>query len=433
MNKIGLRKEEKLFETRVAVIPEHVKKLNKEYGIEFVVEPSEQRAFDEEEYQSATAQVLPLKGSNTPVILGIKEMPNDFFEEDIVYMFFSHTIKGQKYNMPMLKKIMDSNATLIDYECVVDENGRRLIFFGNWAGMAGMSDTMRVLGARLDWEGLSPNPFIDLKPTLEISGLEGLKEEFAKLGQRIQEQGLPQQLLPFVVGFAGYGNVSRGAQEVFDVLPHKAVKPEDLPNLRPDPHVLYKCVFREEDMVEPIDSNSEFDLNHYYQEGSKAYRGVFEKHIPHLTVLMNCIYWSSDYPRLLTKDFIKTHWNDPNRRLRVVGDISCDVQGAIQFTLHCTNPGEPSFTYVVKDDAAHPGVKGDGPVVMAVDNLPCELPRESSTSFSETLLQFIPSLAKADFQVDFSSLSLPRELKDAVITYRGQLTPNYEYLQEYLS
>ncbi len=433
MNKIGLRKEEKLFETRVAVIPEHVKELNQEHSIDFVVEPSEQRAFTEEEYQRASAQVLPLKNSATPIILGIKEMPIDFFEEDIVYVFFSHTIKGQKYNMPMLQRILDTKATLIDYERVVDEKGRRLIFFGNWAGMAGMSDTLRVLGQRLDWEGITPNPFSDLKPTLEVSGLKGLKEEFGRLGERIREQGLPQELLPLIVGFAGYGNVSRGAQEVFDVLPHKSVQPQDLPDLEPDPHVLYKCVFKEEHMVEPLDSSAAFNLNHYYQMGKKAYRGVFQKHVPYLTVLMNCIYWSSDYPRLLTKTFIKSHWDEPSRRLRVIGDISCDVQGAIEFTMRCTNPGAPAFTYLIDSDSSQPGVAGNGPVVMAVDNLPCELPRESSTSFSGTLLRFIPDLAKANFRADFSSLDLPRELKDAIIVYRGQLTPNYEYLQKYLS
>ena len=186
-------------------------------------------------------------------------------------------------------------------------------------------------------------------------------------------------------------------------------------------------------MVEPLDSSAAFDLNHYYKTGKKAYRGVFQKHVPYLTVLMNCIYWSSDYPRLLTKTFIKSHWDDPSRRLRIIGDISCDVQGAIEFTLRCTNPGAPAFTYLIDSDSSQPGVAGNGPVVMAVDNLPCELPRESSTSFSGTLLRFIPDLAKANFRADFSSLDLPRELKDAIIVYRGQLTPNYEYLQKYLS
>jgi len=433
VNRIGLRKEEKAFETRVALIPDQVKSLVKEHGIEFVIEPSTQRAFAEEEFEKAGATAIPLKGSGVPVILGIKEMPINFFEKDVAYVFFSHTIKGQKYNMPMLQKIIDTGSTLIDYERIVDEKGRRLIFFGNWAGMAGISDTFRVLGNRLKLEGIRPNPFAEMKPTLELTGLEEVKEEFKLLGKRIQDQGLPKELTPFVVGFAGYGNVSRGAQELFDLLPHKEIQPEDLPNLEPRSNLLYKCVFKEEHMVVPRDSSVKFELQDYYKSGSEKYRGVFHNYVQYLTVIMNCIYWTKKYPRLITKDFIRDHWKDDSRKLHVIGDISCDVGGAIEFTLDCTTPAKPAFVYLVNEDRIELGVKGDGPVIMAVDNLPCELPREASASFGSTLLDFIPPLAKADFKASFEDLDLPREIKDAIIVYRGKLTKNYEYLNEYLN
>ena len=433
MNRIGLRKEEKAFETRVALIPDHVESLVDKYGIEFVVEPSNQRAFKEEEFEQVGATISPLKGSGVPVVLGIKEMPIDFFEKDVAYIFFSHTIKGQKYNMPMLKHILNTGSTLIDYEKVVDDKGRRLIFFGNWAGMAGISDTFRVLGERLDIEGIKPNPFSGMKSTLELKGLEAVKDEFRLLGKRIQEQGLPEELTPFVVGFAGYGNVSRGAQEIFDILPHEVIEPEHLKDLKPKQNVLYKCVFKEEDMVDPIDSSRKFELQDYYKEGKATYSGKFHDYVQYLTVIMNCIYWTNKYPRLMTKDFIRKHWNEESRKLRAIGDISCDVGGAIEFTLDCTTPAEPAFVYLVDEDRAEPGVKGNGPVIMAVDNLPCELPRESSTSFGETLLKYIPALAEADFKASFEELDLPREIKDAVIVYRGKLTRNYEYLNQYLN
>ncbi|MGD9394962.1 MAG: hypothetical protein PVJ05_00875 [Candidatus Thorarchaeota archaeon] len=429
MNKIGLRKEEKPFETRVPLVPDHVRLLREKHGIDFVLEPSNQRAFSEEEYN---IDVAPLKGSGTPIIMGIKEMPSDIFEKDIVYIFFSHTIKGQTSNMPMLKRIMDVGATLIDYERVVDEKGRRLIFFGNWAGMAGISDTLRVLGNRLELMGITPNPFAGMKTTLEIKELNELKEEFEFLGNRIKEQGLPSELTPFVVGFAGYGNVSRGAQEIFDILPHKTVNPDELSSLTPESNFLYKCVFKEEHMVQPKDHSAEFDLQDYYKNGKTKYEGIFHKHVPHITVLMNCIYWSDKYPRLVTLDFIRNHWSKDERRLQVVGDISCDVKGAIEFTVRCMSPDKPAFTFIIDENRAKLGVEGEGPVVMAVDNLPCELPRESSTSFSETLLDFIPALANADFTVDFSNLELPREFKDAVIVYRGKLTEEFQYLEQYL-
>jgi alanine dehydrogenase len=433
LNRIGLRKEEKAFESRVALIPDQVKDLVEEHGIDFVIEPSSQRAFEEREFEEVGATATPLKGSGVQIVLGIKEMPIDFFEKDIAYVFFSHTIKGQKYNMPMLRHIMNTGSTLIDYERIVDDKGRRLIFFGNWAGMAGISDTFRVLGERLEVEGIKPNPFAGMRTTLELKGLEAVKEEFEYLAKRIKEQGLPEELTPFVVGFAGYGNVSRGAQLLFDLLPHEEVQPENLQNLESKSNVLYKCVFKEEDMVEPTDPSKKFELQDYYKSGKEGYTGVFQKYVQYLTIIMNCIYWTKKYPRLITKDFIREHWKEESRKLRVIGDISCDIGGAIEFTLDCTTPAEPAFVYLIDKDRAEPGVKGDGPVIMAVDNLPCELPRESSTSFGETLLEFIPALAKADFKTSFEALDLPREIKDAIIVYRGELTKNFEYLNQFLN
>jgi alpha-aminoadipic semialdehyde synthase len=375
---IGLRKEEKLFEGRVAIVPQHIELLTQQHNIRFLLDPSDQRGFDADEYESVGVSTTPLKGSNANVILGIKEMPIGFFEKDKVYIFFSHTIKGQSYNMPMLKDIIDSKATLIDYEKIIDDNGRRLIFFGNWAGFAGISETLRLFGMRLKAEGIEPNPFAQLKPT-------------------VQYKGLPEKLLPLVVGFAGYGNVSSGAQELFDILPHKTIEPHELTNLLPESKILYKCVFREEHMVSPKDLSQVFDLQDYYANGSNKYESRFEEHIPFLTVLMNCIYWSSKYPRLVTKQFIQNHWPNEKRRLRIIGDISCDVNGAIEFTSKCTDIGHPGYVYLVNKDQAVMGVKGNGPVIMAVDNLPAELPRESSTSFSTTLLDFIPVLAHCPY------------------------------------
>ncbi|MHA3964657.1 MAG: Rossmann-fold NAD(P)-binding domain-containing protein [Candidatus Thorarchaeota archaeon SMTZ1-45] len=163
MNTIGLRSEEKLFESRVPLVPKHIADLAKKHNIRFVVEPSNQRTYTANDFTKVGATLQSLKGSEVPVVLGIKEMPSDFFEKGKVYIFFSHTIKGQEDNMDMLQRILDVGATLIDYERVIDENGRRLIFFGNWAGMAGISDTLRILGKRLQSKGITPNPFARLK------------------------------------------------------------------------------------------------------------------------------------------------------------------------------------------------------------------------------------------------------------------------------
>ncbi len=433
MNRIGIRKEEKPFETRVPLVPEDIRTLIRDHGIDIIVEPSSQRAFTEEEFTDVGARVGIITGDATDVILGVKEMPIDFFEPKKTYLFFSHTIKGQQANMPMLQQIIDVGATLIDYERIVDDSGRRLVFFGNWAGLAGMSDTLRVLGERLEYEGLTPNPFVGLRPTYKCKDLHDLKSEIRSLAKRITDQGIPPELDPLVFGFAGYGNVSRGAQEIFDILPHLTVSPDELPGLRPAGNKLYKVVFEEKHMVEPKDSSATFDLQDYYKFGEEKYRGIFTNYVPYLTVLMNCIYWTEKYPRLITKDYLRKHWRSKDRHLMVIGDISCDVNGAIEFTVQTTKPDKPAFTYLVNEDRSVLGVAGAGPVVIAVDNLPCELPRESSTSFSKSLMPFVPALAAANFEASFEELNLPRELKDAVIVYHGTLTESYKYLKQYLT
>jgi len=146
---------------------------------------------------------------------------------------------------------------------------------------------------------------------------------------------------------------------------------------------------------------------------------------------MNCIYWDDRYPRLITKrefELIYTRL----QKLQVIGDISVDINGAIEFTERSSTPGDPVFVYnPVRDDIIE-GFAGEGVAVMAVDALPCELPLESSQAFSKSLMPFIPSIINADFSVKFEKLDLPDEIKKAVILHQGRLTPNYEYINKFL-
>jgi alpha-aminoadipic semialdehyde synthase len=183
-------------------------------------------------------------------------------------------------------------------------------------------------------------------------------------------------------------------------------------------------------MVEPISSEKVFNLQDYYNN-PHLYRSVFHKYIHRLSILMNCIYWSERYPRLITKEFLKKNYTG-QLKLQVIGDISVDVNGAIEFTEKTTNPGEPVFVYnPIRDDIIE-GFTDEGIVIMAVDNLPCELPRESSQMFSDSLMPFVPAIVKADYSVDFENLNLPSEIKKAVILHQGKLTPNYEYINRFL-
>ncbi len=337
--------------------------------------------------------------------------------------------------MPMLKKILDLSCTLIDYEKITDEDGRRLIFFGNFAGLAGMIDTLWTLGQRLASQGID-NPFTRVKRALDYSDLKTAKTELKKLGQEMARDGLPSEISPLVIGFAGYGNVSRGAQEILGLLPVEEISPSDLPTLtasRPRArNAIFKVVFKEQDMAEPLERSQPFDLQEYYAHPER-FRGVFDRHLPYLDVLMNCIYWEPRYPRLLSKEEVRQMYSGGEQpRLKVIGDITCDIEGAIECTVKATEPDNPVFVYDPKADRAIDGVEGSGPVIMAVEILPTELPRESSTYFSGVLKKYVPAIASADYGASFPDLDLPPEIKRAVIVHRGELTPDYRYIEQYL-
>lgn len=430
-NMFGIRREDKnQWERRVPLIPKHLKELKDKHAIEAKVQPSHIRVFSNEEYEK-TGVTIKEDLSDCSVVFAVKEIPLDFFKPGGTYVFFSHTIKGQKYNMPMLMKMMELKCTLIDYEKIVDEKNRRLVFFGRYAGLAGMIDTLWAFGQRMKWKGIR-TPFSEVKRAINYKDLDEIKEHLKKIGEKIEQNGLPDSLAPMVVGFAGYGNVSNGAQEILDILPVKEVGPRQLEAVygNPSNKVVYKVVFKEEDMVEPISVEKEFDLQDYY-DNSHTYRSIFQRYIRRLSILMNCIYWDNRYPRLITKKQLEEIYTSV-QKLQVVGDISVDINGAIEFTEKSTTPGNPVFVYnPVRDDIIE-GCNGEGVAVMAVNNLPCELPRESSKAFSDSLLRFVPDVVKADYSMDFDHLKLPPEIKRAVILYNGRLTPDYEYINKYL-
>jgi saccharopine dehydrogenase (NAD+, L-lysine-forming) len=432
---IGIRREDKSeWERRVPITPQDAAELQ-EKGIQVIVQPSASRAFGADEFIQAGVTV---QESLSPcnVILGIKEIPKKTFEAGKAYVFFAHVIKGQPYNMSMLQRMLDLNCTLIDYERVVDEKNRRLIFFGWHAGVAGMINTLWTLGQRLAWEGI-PTPLADLRQTYTYHDLTEAKAALAQVGAQIEARGLPDQVAPMIIGVAGYGNVSRGAQEMLDLLPIIEIEPEEITAVATghdhSRHHLYKVVFKEWHMVEPVSPDVSFELQDYYDHPEK-YRGVFERYLPYLTVLVNAIYWTDRYPRLVTRDYLRILFSPEARPLlRVIGDISCDVEGAIECTVKSTEPGEPIYLYHPRTGEVTGGYEGEGLVVMAVDILPSELPREASTDFSRILKPFIPAIARCDYTVPFAECDLPPEIKRAVIVYQGKLTPDYQYIQEYLS
>ncbi|MBI5536855.1 MAG: hypothetical protein HY898_29305 [Deltaproteobacteria bacterium] len=433
--RIGIRRENKnKWEGRVPLIPSDVAALQQQQHLKFVVQPSEIRTFKDSEYKELGVSVDErMRGAS--IIFGVKEVPVRLLRPGKVYIYFAHVVKAQPYNMPMLQRLLDFGCSLIDYEKIADDNNRRLVFFGRHAGYAGMIETLRALGQRLALSG-TITPLAEVRPAYEYRDLADAKEHLRELGARMVRDGLPEAARPLVFGIAGYGNVSEGAQEVLGALPIESVPVNQLRDIAsrrgPGSPLMVKVVFREEDMARPLDPQASFELQDYYAHPEK-YSGRFEEYLDHLDVLVNSIYWEPRYPRLVTREWVRKQWAEGGSpRLKIIGDISCDIDGSIEPTVKATSPEAPCFVYDPVDGKAHDGVEGRGPVVMAVDNLPCELPREASQHFSAVLRTMVADIAGADWQADFDALSLPSHLKKAVIVHKGELTPAYAYLKQHL-
>lgn len=434
-HKIGIRRENKSkWERRTPLVPADVQELMQNHPIEVHVQTSPIRIFTDDKYAKIGARVEE-DISRCPVVFAVKEIPEHLFQPKSTYVFFSHVIKGQRKNMPMLRRMMELGCNLIDYEKVTDPEGKRLLFFGRHAGLAGMIDSLWALGQRLKWEGIL-SPFVEIKNAYKYATLAEAKESISLAGRRIRKDGVPEALRPLVLGITGYGHVSTGAQEIFDLLPHKSISPHELPSLDSNSELsknhVYKVVFREEHLVEPVSASHRFKLQDYYQHPEK-YRSQFGRHLPHINVLVNCIYWDERYPRLVTKKLLKTLFTDRGSpRLRIIGDISCDIEGSVEFTIKATQPDNPAYVYDPLGDTITDGYAGRGVVDIPLDNFPCELSRRASLDFSHALKPFVPEMTRADYSVSFRDLALPRSIKNAVILYHGKLTPHYHYMQEFL-
>ncbi len=427
---IGLRREDKNeWERRVALTPDHVAELVRDAGVVLRVQPSNKRAFGDVDYSTAGA-VLDEGLVDCDVILGIKEVPTEKLLANKTYLYFSHTTKGQAYNMPMLRRLMELGCTLIDYEQITDERNKRLIFFGRYAGYAGMIDTLWALGRRLEAEG-HVTGLERIRLAHDYSSLDEATHHIARVGERLRHTGFPEMLRPIVCGFTGSGNVSLGAQEIFDRLPTLDVAPEDLERLIADPDrprkVLYKV---------------QFERHHRFaRRGDGGYEGKeFEAHperyenglvrwFPHLTMLLHGAFWTPEQPRVVGLDDLDRLWSAGDPKLKVIADISCDIHGGVEATVKATTPGNPVFVYDLDRRQAIDGYTGRGPVIMAVDNLPCQLAAESSEHFGDTLVGWVPLLDRCPWERPLDELPLPESIRRAVIVHRGELTPAFEYLQ----
>lgn len=430
MTRIGIRAEDKnRWERRAPLIPDHVREIVSSKGIEVSVEPSPRRAFSDQDYEDAGARIDPnLDGCN--VILGVKEVPPEDLKAGRTYVYFPHVTKSQAYNMPMLARLMELGNTLIDYELVTDSRGARQIYFGLHAGYVGMIDSLWALGQRLAWEGYF-TPLEHIRPALQYDDLEEALRHFVRIGEHIRHVGLPAGLRPIVAAFTGSGNVSQGAQEVYRRLPVQTITPEDLVHLEEDRdrprNALYKTVLGRGDRYARPGGGG-FDDGEFASQPDR-YESAIGPLLPHITMLVHGVYWEPSQPALVRRDQLQALFDaDAQPKLRVIGDITCDINGSIAATVKPTDSGDPVYVYNPADGQATDGVAGRGVVVLAVDNLPCELPIDASEFFGDSLVRFVGPLARCDWNVPLDKLDLPPDLKRAIIVHRGVLTPAFEHL-----
>ncbi len=434
MKKLLIRAEDKnIWERRAPIVPADLQEIIQQTRATAFVEQSGKRFFKAREYEAAGA--ASCQGMNSgDIIFGVKEIPEEKILAGKTYLFFSHTIKGQASGMPLLQKIISSGSTLIDYEKIIDDQNRRLIYFGRYAGDAGTIDILSLMGEYWEHHGLD-TPFRECRRAHQYASVEDARTHLKKIGDLIRTKGLPEALSPMVIGIMGYGNVSGGAQQILDCLPAAKIEPDALKFLTKKGKInnktLYITIFKEKDLVCRKD-NTPFDLNDYYQRPEK-YKSRFDEFLPYLSILINAVYWENRCPRFVTWDGLKKLFLETKHpRLCGIADISCDINGAVECTVKATETQMPAYLCDPITRTTTDGHKGDGIVLLAVDNLPCELPNDSSIFFSNQLKPFVPNLITADYHTSLETSGLCPEINKAVIVYNGKLTPDYAYLKKYL-
>jgi len=418
--KIFIRKETKnRWEGRAPLTPKTVARLVAE-GIPIEVERSHLRIFKDDAYARSGA-ILSGPNRDAPIVLGIKEPELDTVREGQIHLAFSHTIKGQPNNMGLLRRFLDMRATLIDYETMKGQDGKRSIAFGRYAGIAGTVDTLHIAGVKYGLRG--QHPFLaGISQTHHYKTISHLEQEMRKI--RWPADG------PRIV-IIGSGNVGRGCEEVCRWLGIRRISAGELRQAGPAGEGLgggWYCLLKTKHVVRRRDG-APFDRKDYRERGCRDYESSLDDYLGKFDILMQALYWEAKYPKLLDRDHLL---RQKDKLPAVIGDISCDVGGALDCTLAETTIDEPAFTYDPERHRSIAGITWDGPTVMAISNLPCQLACDASRDFSRILVDYLPQISAMDLCRSLPGSGLTPQLQNATIVYKGQLTPPFTYLKQYL-
>lgn len=336
------------------------------------------------------------------------------------------------------------NIRLIDYEKMVNDQGQRCVAFGKYAGVTGMVNILHGLGLRLLALG-HHTPFMHVGPAHNYRNSSMARQAIRDCGYEISLGMMPKSIGPLTFVFTGTGNVSQGAQEVFNDLPVEFVPPSKLKKVAEhgSTNKVYGCEVSRADHIERADGGG-FDPQEY-EEFPERYVSTFSKNVaPYASVIINGIYWAVGSPKLMTIPDAKTllrpinaPWLPASRgapvlphRMLAICDISADPGGSIEFMNECTTIDTPFCLYDADRNKDTKSFKGPGVLVCSIDNMPTQLPRESTDLFSELLYPYAYDIMQSDAAKSLESQNFSKTVMNAVIASNGQLTPNFAYIND---
>jgi|TARA_B110000238_G_scaffold190904_1_gene224551 alanine dehydrogenase len=396
--KIGIIKECKTpSDKRVVFTPSKCLAAKKLYPeVEFLIQSSDVRCYSDKEYSDLGFSVVD-DVSSADVLIGVKEVPIDKLIANKKYFFFSHTIKKQPYNKNLLLSILHNNIELFDHETIVDKNNNRLIGFGYYAGVVGAYNAFRALGLKND-------SFI-LPKASELKDRKELNAELLKIS-------IPDMKIVLT----GKGRVGSGAKEILDFLQIKEVSISDYLNKS-----FEEAVYIQIDVLNynnRID-NQTLDRFDFYKNPSE-YKSTFNKFSSTSDMFIAGHYYDKNAPSLITLEDV----NLDDFKIKLIADISCDINGPIVSTIRSSTIKDPIYGYDPISNKEVDYNQAGAITVMAVDNLPCELPRDASESFGE---MFITDVLPSFFNDDKDGV-----LQRSKMTSKGELTDKFSYLSDFI-
>ena len=399
MIKIGIIKEEKVpVDHRVPITPAQAAQIQRDFPkVQIKVQSSSVRCYADDDYRNEGIEIVS-SVKDCDILMGVKEVPIPSLIEDKTYLFFSHTIKKQAYNRNLLRAVLDKKIRLIDYEALINEHGHRIVAFGRWAGIVGAYNAIWTYGKRYS--------LFAIKRVHDCFDFADLKSEYPKV-----------KLPSIKIVVTGGGRVSKGAMEVLLAMNIKMVSPAAFIERVFDVPVF--CQLNTRDYCKHKSGES-FIRSSFYTS-PEEYEGDFLKYAQVADVLIAGAYWDPRAPVLFEREDVLKN----NFKIRIIADITCDIQGSIPSTLRSSTIDDPIYDYNPSEDVVELPLTDEANItVMAVDNLPCELSRDASESFGDELINnVLPYLIGED------TLGT---IANATVAEKGRLSVKYDYLKDYV-